>query len=288
MKQFTFIISFLFIITSCQDDLTPAWLAVNDIVFTTNETVEGANSHDIVDAWVYIDKQEAGVWEIPFRMPILEEGSHEIIIIPGIKLNGVTSTREANTFYEPYSIVVDLQKEETTTITPTFKYKSVCNFIAKEDFEDTGVILNPDTDTDSTKFSIISKVNFPEIVKYGNNCGIIKLSKLDTLAKVITDLNLPIFQKKMYLEFDYLCSNSFAIGIINETAAGVESDQGLFAGANATKSDNYEWKRLYFPISSQINQNSFAAYFEFYFSTVLDNDQTEGHIYIDNIKIVYI
>ncbi|MFK8038174.1 MAG: hypothetical protein AB8B74_07800 [Crocinitomicaceae bacterium] len=290
MKQLKLIIliPFLFILSSCQEDLTPSWLAIDEFTFTTNETIEGANSHDIVDAWVYINNQEAGVWEIPFRMPVLGEGSHQILIVPGIKLNGITSTRAANTFYEPYSTTVNLTKKETTTIKPSFKYKTVCNFVAKEDFEDTGIIMNPNLEEDSTKFQIISKTDYPEIVKYGNNCGLLKLSSADTIAKILTNLNLDIYQKKMYLELDYLCTNSFAIGIINETSAGVQADQGLFAGVNRTKAEKYKWKRLYFPLSTQINLNPFADYFEFYFSSVLDQDQTEGHIYIDNIKIVYI
>lgn len=283
---YLFCISIL-IFTSCQEDLTASWLAVDEINFTTNEALEGPNTHSIVDAWVYIDNQSMGVWEIPFKMPVLEEGEHTVLIIPGIQLNGISETRVTNSFYEAYTTTINLTKEQTTTITPSFKYKSTINIIAKEDFEDTGVILNPNTSEDTTKFKIISKTDYPDIVKYGSNCGMLHLTSADTLVKVITDLNLPIVQEKMYLELDYLSTNAFTVGIINETAGSVASDQGPHVGAYKTNKDKFEWKKLYFPLSSHINLNPYATYFEFYLLSVLDNDKLEGDIYIDNIKIVY-
>jgi hypothetical protein len=282
---FSLIFAFL---TSCQEDLTPSWLVVDNVVFTTNESVEGPNTHDIVDAWVYIDNQSMGVWEIPFRMPVLDEGEHTLLIIPGIKLNGQTGNRTTNAFYETYSTTINLTKEEETKVVPAFKYKSIIKIIARDDFEDTGVILNPVTGEDSTKFEIISKNNYPDIVKYGNNCGMLKLSSADSIVKVVTDLNLPVVQSKMYLELDYLSTNSFAIGIISETSANVQNDQFPFVGAYRTKEDNYEWKKMYFPLSEQINLNPFAQYFEFYIYGALDNDNSEAVIYIDNLKIVYL
>lgn len=279
---------FIFIFfTSCQDDLTPSWLSVEKVNFITNEAVEGPNSHHIVDAWVYIDNQSMGVWEIPFRMPVLEEGEHTVLIIPGIELNGITSSRTTNAFYETYTATINLQKEMTTTIVPTFKYKSVTKIIARDDFEDTGVILNPNTSEDSTKFEIISKTDYPSIVKYGNNCGRLTISSLDTVVKVISDLNIPVVKNKMYLELDYLGTNSFTIGIINKPSTAVSNDQGPFVGAYKTDTEKYEWKKLYIPISEQVNLNPFAKFFEFYIYALLDSGNETGVIYIDNLKIVY-
>ncbi len=282
------IVTFLLLLLSCQEDLTPSWLAVQDVNFTTNETTEGVNSHSIVDGWVYIDNETAGVWEIPFRMPVLEEGEHQLLIIPGIRINGRSSTRVTNSFYEPYFTTFNLTKEQTTNIIPSFKYKNTCNFIARDDFEDTGIILNPRTSVDSTKFVTISKSDFPDIVKYGNNCGSLTISSSDTLATVYTELNLEVRQTKMYLEFDYLTTNSFAIGIINKTDGGVEQIQPLEFGVLRTDPDDFQWKKIYFDISEQVNLNPFAETFELYLATVLDVENTEAKIYIDNIKIVYI
>ncbi|MFK8044343.1 MAG: hypothetical protein AB8B72_02520 [Crocinitomicaceae bacterium] len=280
------LISFLFL-ASCQEDLTPAWLEIKTVNFTTNEPVEGPNSHDIVDAWVYIDNKEMGVWEIPFRMPVLQEGEHTLTVIPGIKISGQSSIRVTNNFYEAYTTTINLSKKETTTIVPTFGYKPTVNVIAKEDFEDTGVILNPDNTTDTTKFKIISKLDFPDIVKYGNNCGRLQVNESDTVARVITDLDLPIIQGKMYLEIDYLATNSFFIGILEETSSVNQIDQGPYAGAYRTDADEFEWKKIYFPLSDRTNLNAFANSFEFYIYVPLDTGNQAGEVYIDNVKIVY-
>jgi hypothetical protein len=288
MKHIYILISLFSILYSCQEDITPSWLAIESVDLTTNETTEGVNTHSIVDTWVFIDNQAAGVWGVPFRMPVLEEGEHEVFILPGIRINGRSSTRVTNSFYEPYTAKINLTKEETTTIVPNFKYKSVCNFISRDDFEDTGIILNPRSSEDSTKIELISKSDFPNIVLYGNNCGHLTLTPTDTLASVYTELNLPILQTKMYLEFDYLTTNSFAIGIINKTSGGVEKKQALEFGILRTIADEFKWKKIYFDISNQINLNPFAETFELYITSILDKENTEAHIYIDNIKIVYI
>jgi len=279
-------ISILFL-SSCQEDLTPSWLEITEVNFTTNETVEGPNSHGIVDAWVYIDSKEMGVWEIPFRMPILEEGEHTLTIIPGIKISGQSSIRVTNNFYTVYTSTINLSKEETTTVVPSFGYKPTINVIAKEDFEDTGVILNPDNSSDTTKFKIISKSDFPNIVKYGNNCGRLQITENDSVARVITNLDLPIITDNMYLEIDYLSTNSFFIGILEETSSVNQIDQGPFAGVFKTDVDEFEWKKIYFPLSERTNLNSFANTFEFYIYAPLDAGSQAGEVYIDNIKIVY-
>ena len=277
---------FIFGLSACQEDLTPSWIEINTFDFTTNVTVEGEPTHDITDAWIYIDNKSLGVWEIPFRMPVLDEGEHEVKIFAGIKLNGISDTRTDYDFYTEYTETVTLTKNETTTIKPHFGYKGAVNFKAKEDFEDTGTILNPNNDLDTTKIKIINKNDFPDIVKYGNNCAKISLSEIDTMIKVYTNLDIGIPFGKVFLELDYLTDNSFTIGIIDETSTK-SNDAGAYAGVNATNPDNFVWKKIYFDITEQVHRNIEATKFEFYILALLDQTNTQANIYIDNIKILH-
>lgn len=288
MKNFYFFILLIIINLSCQSDITPSWLEVNEVEFTTNFTSEGVNSHAITDAWVYLDNQSLGVWEIPFRMPILEEGEHKITIFPGIKKNGFASTKTDYPFYTNYSETINLKKENTTTIVPKFEYSEVSSITFKEDFEDTGSQLNPEANSDSTKIKIINKVDFPEIVKYGNSCAKITLNNNDSVIKVTTDLNFDIVQNEYYLELDYLSNNIFAIGIIS-TDGITPIDQLPEFGVYASDDSEYAnktWKKMYFDIASDINLNKNASTFDFYIYSNLDSDSNEGVIYLDNIKLV--
>ncbi len=274
-------------LVSCQEDLTPSWVEVNSFDFSTNLTLEGEPTHDIVDAWVYLDNKSLGVWEIPFRMPVLEEGEHELKIFAGIKLNGISDTRTDYDFYVNHTEQINLVKEQTITVKPSFVYKNNAVFKAGDDFEDTGTILNPNNDLDTTKIKIISKTDYPDIVKYGNHCARIKLTSIDTLVKIYTNLDIGIPNGKIFLELDYLTNNSFTIGIIDENSAN-SNDLGAYGGVNPTASNNFEWKKIYFDITEEVHRNPAATHFEYYILALLDAGNTEGVIYIDNLKIVHL
>ncbi len=282
-------IYFIFIIcllSACKEDLTASWLEIDNIQLSTNPVLEGENSHSIVDAWVFINDQSMGIWELPVRMPVLEEGEYKVQIFPGIKINGISNSRAPYVFYQSHVETVNLVKKETAAISPIFTYKSIALFNAKEDFEDTGTILNPKSASDTTKISIISKADYPDIVKYGNNCAKIKLSTADTLVKLYTELDIVIPNGKIYLEMDYLTTNSFTVGILDK-AGIVINDIGSFVGVNPTKPDNFVWKKIYFNITDQVHRNTNASKFDFYIFALLDAGSSEGTIYLDNIKIVH-
>ena len=67
----------------------PAYIHIDTFLFTTNYGLEGAASHKITDAWLYIDDDIQGCYELPATIPVLERGNHRVTIIPGIKLNGI-------------------------------------------------------------------------------------------------------------------------------------------------------------------------------------------------------
>jgi hypothetical protein len=134
----------LMIFSSCNNfegsQEIPAYIHVDTFLLTTNYEIEGAASHKITDVWLYIDNNLQGCYEMPATIPVLERGKHKITIYPGIKLNGISSTRTINPFYKPY-IIEELELEEKVidTIHPSTTYyskdESTLEFAFKDDFE---------------------------------------------------------------------------------------------------------------------------------------------------------
>ena len=148
----------LLFLSSCKkDDNTPAWLIIDHFDLVTNEVSEGANSHGITDAWVFMDGQALGVFPLPARIPILAEGSHDFVIYAGVKMNGISDTRTKYPFYERHDLTLNLAKNEEFTVNPTITYKSNLQFKMIEDFEDVGVDFTKDLISD-TDFVVIDKV----------------------------------------------------------------------------------------------------------------------------------
>ena len=275
----------LLTLTSCNEDITTSWLKIDTINLTTNVTTEGENSDNITDAWVFMDNQPLGVWELPCEIPILADGKHSFTVYAGIKSNGINSSRVKYPFYKATDFDLTLIEGETVSYTPSVSYKSNVNITGREDFEDTGIILNPDIDLDTSKIHIISITSNPDIVKYGNNCGKITLSLDDTITQVSTNLNLDLEYGQAYMELDYYNTNSFAIGLNSVSASAGNSNNNPFILIPA-QDESLGWKKIYLDLSSYISNVNQAVSFDFYIVSAIDTDKTNSAVYLDNIKIV--
>ena len=78
-------------LTSCQkfegDQTIPAYVRIDTVLFTADYVTQGSSTHKITDAWVYVDDQLIGVYELPSTFPVLASGKHKLEIRVGIKLN---------------------------------------------------------------------------------------------------------------------------------------------------------------------------------------------------------
>ena len=88
-----------------------------------------------------MDGEALGVHELPCVIPVLSEGTHQFIIFPGIKNNGISSTRMRYPFYKTFDITAALTKNDTTEFSPVTYYKDNVTFAFMEDFEDAGISL---------------------------------------------------------------------------------------------------------------------------------------------------
>lgn len=287
MKQTAYILLItLLSLTSCNEDITTSWLKIDTINLSTNVTNEGENSHNITDAWLFMDNQPLGVWELPCEIPILADGEHTFRVFAGIKSNGINASRIKYPFYKTDEFDLTLIEGETISFTPTVSYKSNIIVTGREDFEDTGIILNPNLDWDTSKIKIISLADFPEIVKYGDNCGKISLSQLDTIVQVFTSLNLDLENGQVFMEIDYFNTNSFAVGLNSVSAVNGQSNNDPFIIVPAQEESELQWKKIYFDLTTYVTNVDQAVSFDFYIVSALDEDKTDSFVYLDNIKIV--
>ena len=82
MKKITYLLIVL-ILSSCQKEDTvdiPTYLKIDNIVLD-----EGNTTSIITDAWVYVNDQLQGVYELPAKFPVLEEDIQTVRIKAGIK-----------------------------------------------------------------------------------------------------------------------------------------------------------------------------------------------------------
>jgi hypothetical protein len=131
MKRLAIKISvcFLLTFTSCElinpDEDAPSYIAVNEFTFDPSPTLSEfgpSTSTKIKDVWVYIDNEFQGTYELPARFPVLKTGAQQIILSPGIFLNGIAATRSPYPFYRPLVQEIDLIANQTLTFNPVTSY----------------------------------------------------------------------------------------------------------------------------------------------------------------------
>jgi len=286
IKNLLFISIFSGLLIGCkQDDITPSWLAIEEFTLTSNEATQGANSQGISDAWIFMDGTALGVFELPCKLPVLDEGTHNFIIFPGIKNNGISSTRIRYPFYNSYQVEASLALNDTLHLSPNTTYKSETIFAFNEAFEEPGIgfIKGPTSDTDMVF------VDDPAIVEYGDECGAIFLAGTDSLytGSTTSFMLLPKGGADVYMELDYRNNNSLAMGVIARFADGSVDEHTPYIIMNAQPDGQEIWKKIYIDLTEDVSTEIAAVSYEIFFLAVRDGEIDESRIYIDNVKVVH-
>jgi len=286
MRLFFNLISLFFLFSACvKNNPDPAWLQVNEWTISANPSLslqEGELTENISDAWVYINDELIGVFQVPFKIPILKEGNVTFKIYPAIKNNGISATKKIYPFLKEYVINGTLVKNQVFTINPTTQYKDNLNFWI-EDFEDASFQI---TDDPNTSAANIDTDNIDLQWFNGNAFGKVVLNSTDStwIAYTSEQLNLPKGQE-CYLEIDYKVTNNVTTGLIYVTSESTTNN--VHIRLNAQKPDVAVWKKIYIDLRELIGNSPSGSVFSQSFIASLDEGNTEGITLIDNIKVIH-
>ena len=247
----------------------PSYITIESITLDENAT------HNITDAWVYIDDKLQGVYELPASFPVLAQGKHKLIIKAGIKDNGIAGNRIQYPFYASYIIEdQEFNTETTISITPSVSYLESAILDDKpEDFDGPGLNL----ETDSLTFS-------QNITNPLNHYGVITLSDSIFLTEVTTKefTNLPQQGAPVYLELDYKCNTRFLIGVyVNFPQSLVLQKELLWI------TPKEDWNKIYVNLTATISEAVGADSFKIFIGMQRDFTLEKNTVSFDNLKIVY-
>ncbi len=284
---FVFIIAIL--ISSCEiynpKEPIPSYIRINKIDLTT-VSAEGSNSHKITDAWVYVDEELIGCFELPVKFPVLKNGFHRLKVRAGIKVNGISATRSPYPFYTDYNQDITLVEGQVITVAPTVKYISNVQFSFIEDFEGTGHIFYPRPSGSDTVLKITT---IPSQVFEGSGSGIVGLSYADTIRffEMVSDPNtryiLPASGSPVFLEINYKCDYPVTIGLYAYSASNVYL--GQYTAIQVNTSAN--WNKMYVYLSPIITSSIGGNKFSVFIGTLNNTGQSTATLQFDNIKLVH-
>lgn len=269
--------------TSCEiinpPEPIPSYIKIDKFVLTTDPATEGSNSSKITDAWIYLDDNYVGTFELPAKFPLIGEGRHTITVKAGIKLNGISATRSIYPFYKPYIITVNLQKDSVITLHPTITYYPETKFEWMENFEDGGVSLEKTIFSDTS----LEKTSDPLKRFEGNYSGIVHLDSSRKLFEcyTISAYQLPGGESPVIMEMNYKTNEEIYMGVIS-----ISSAQSIPVGIiHITKSDN--WNKIYINIKNAILAYPDADEFKVFFRIDKSDQNNVSEIMFDNIKLLH-
>ncbi|MBK7856941.1 MAG: hypothetical protein IPJ79_20445 [Bacteroidetes bacterium] len=256
------------------DEDIPSYIKIDSISLATDFSTQGSNSHKIVDVWLYVDNNPVGVYQLPCVVPVLEKGSHNIVVAPGVLLNGISATHLNYPFYKSISRTVELKEGEITNLdTCVTKYYETDTFPIKEDFE-AGITYFTDT--------IIRSTNLSTEVFEGVYSGKIKLETGQTNFEIKSiPVELPNAGALVYLEMNYKCDIAFNVGLQIEDFFGNKIESSIIK--LNPKSD---WNKIYIELAPTIGSVANGYKYSLIFGTVR-TETPEAFILFDNIKVVH-
>lgn len=268
----------------------PSYIKIDDFKLAINEGSEGTSNHNFTDAWVYIDDQLLGAFELPTIIPIRQEGAVNIKVRPGIKNNGIAATRADYPFIEQFDTTIVLIRDSTIDVRPTWKYKDAAVFAFIEDFEGSGTIFKKSVVSDTSMFI----TNNPSLVFEGTGSGEIKFGSSTSLFEVQSPdiTSFPLNGTPIYLEVNFRSEITWDVSVAETSKRSLTvgffyNDQSQQNGLY-NLSDDTEWKKIYFDLTNSINVQQAATNFNITFGMGNASGQVEdAKIYLDNIKLIH-
>ena len=273
MKKITYLL-ILLVFASCQKEDAvgiPAYIKIENIYLGENDS-----NSTITDAWVYVNGQLQGVYELPAKFPVLEEGNANIKVYAGIKNNGIASDRVIYPFYSSDTTNKVLTINASTEIYPTVNIKE--NIDGQFDDFDNGYSFNSDT-----CFQVLSGGPYG---KYGS------LSLSDSDSILITEINYQDFPLSFdnvpqqgsptYMELDYKNNTSFLVGMYINFPNSPTLEKGLL-----WINPKEDWNKIYIDLTQTVSEAIGAETFSIFVKMQRDTNLDENKLYFDNIRIIH-
>jgi hypothetical protein len=270
-----FVFGTVFLSTGCADDpaTIPSFVKIDTIVVdSTDYDSTGSISSKVNFAWVYINDNLQGVYQLPCKFPVIGEGVKNFKIFAGVYEFGNGSTATRYIFYDEWEVNDTLVVEDTLVLQPHVRYRVGLQVPYLQDFDING--------SDFVKTS--GQGDFQggyTIGAYEGLSGYMHLGTGETSSCIIesgTAINIPKNLPGYFMELNYKCNTPFYFDI--KTSTGYKS----IIGFNTKET----WNKSYINITNAID-NIPGTDVKLIFTMPRDTTMDDQEVLIDNIKLIY-
>ena len=281
----------------------PAYIHIDSITVECDYYTFGAGTSNITDAWVYVDDQIIGCYELPATFPVLKNGKHKVSVYAGICIDGIGDSRSYYPFYKPKEYYeLDLVEDSVVTLNPVVTYYEIdmLNFGWKEDFETgSSLVKSPQSDTGMVRVSGAEAWNSPNSFY----SGMVSLppDSLDFCVETSEGMTFHTDLQGNFcvLEMDYKTNDTVFVGVMYYE----DYQKQYWPLVKVLPSDKehavpQKWKKIYITLGPFLSVHESASYFKVYITSDLsvhpDYEQPDytpiseqRYYYFDNFKVIY-
>lgn len=273
----------------------PAYIRIDTMGLSCDYYTYGANTHNFIDAWLYIDDNPIGCFELPATVPVLKEGRHKVAVLPGIARDGIISFyRPYYPFVAPVESTVNLVRDSVVKLFPVFHYwPNGDNLHVRwmEDFDGGSLSMEATSQSDAGISAVSGPLAWhdPEGI-YSTRSGRVVLYSDTTSFCIATKeefRDLPTTGTSCMLEMDYKCSDTCAVGIFYLDGSVNQLEILRLRPTGASGEEPEQWKKIYINLGPYLVDNEDAEYFKLYLSSWYNRNSGAQYFYYDNLKIIY-
>lgn len=285
----------------------PSYIHIDSITVNVDDySVFGANTSNISDAWVYVDDQIIGCFELPSTFPVLERGYHKVTVYGGICVDGRGAARAPYSFYKPmvYENML-LVEDSIVTLNPVLNYYPINEGVVvgwKGDFESgLSLVKTPDSDTNIIRIS-------GNEAWHSSNWQYLGFSGKVTLPPDSLDFKVAVADELQFhnevgeyclLEMDYKTNDTVFVGVMYYEDYKLK--EWPLVKVLPTDKEHVVpqvWNKIYINLGPFVREHPNASYFKVYITSDLSVDPMYGqpdyiplgeprYYYFDNLKVLY-
>ena len=254
----------------------PAYISIPSINLITDSSLEGSASSNITDAWVFVNDDLVGVYELPATFPVLKEGDFTVKVFAGIRDNGIAASRTRYLLYDAHKEQVNLVVGDTVEIFANVRYNAGAKFAWLEDFEGTSSSFIYNTASD-TVFNIQN-----DVTKEGQFSGqIVMEDEMNFFEATSIPLTSLPSGGTLYLEMDFMNNENIVVGVY--------LDDEQFA--HITLNTSSGWKKIYINLQDAMRNKTNTSEVKIFIGMKEENETvfktSRPEAYIDNIKLLH-
>jgi hypothetical protein len=263
------------------DEPQAAYLRIDSISVLNTPATQGSISSAISDAWIYVDDQLMGAFELPCNVPLLEEGNHKISVGAGIKINGLSALRAPYPFYRFDADSLILEPGVVHAISPKVSYFDSLSYAFLADFDDvSGNKLEASGASDTT----VGITTESENVFEGNGSFSARLLRDSGTVEfqMVEPVSLPKLGTLVYMELNYKTTHVLTMALRSNYAASAPQNTILIS---LYPTD--EWKKVYVNLTRAVSEQISASDYQVFFFSFKNAGTEDLEILLDNMKIIY-